>query len=131
MTTPLTQNNSLVGTWRLISATAIHADGTLVSDVYGANPTGYITYTPEWYMIVMFSRSDRPSLSREISSPLNEEMSAVPIAELAQAFTGFSFVWLECSPTFRFTRRRQPLELNEKTLNSRVQANYYGAMWLS
>lgn len=90
MTMPLTQNNPLVGIWKLISATAIHSDGTVIPEVYGANPTGYITYMAEGYMMVMFSRSARPLLSQEIHSPLSGEISAVPIVELAQAFTGFN-----------------------------------------
>jgi hypothetical protein len=87
---PSTQNNPLIGIWKLISATAIHADGTVVLDVYGANPTGYITYTAEGHMMVMFSRSDRAFLSQEVQSPLSREMSTVPIEELAQAFTTFN-----------------------------------------
>jgi hypothetical protein len=43
MSTPSTQNNPLIGIWKLISATAIHADGTVTPDVYGTHPVGYIT----------------------------------------------------------------------------------------
>jgi hypothetical protein len=88
MSTPA--NQWLVGTWKLVSATAIHPDGTIDFEVYGADPRGYITYTADGHMMVIFSRSDRLPLSRDIQSPLSQEMSAVPMEELAQAFTGFS-----------------------------------------
>jgi Lipocalin-like domain len=90
MSAPLIQDNPLIGIWKLISATAIHADGTIVSDVYGANPTGYINYTADGHMMVMFSRSDRPLLSQEVRSPFSEEMSTVAMEELAQAFMTFN-----------------------------------------
>lgn len=90
MFTPPTQNNPLVGIWKLISATAIHADGTIAANIYGANPIGYITYTVEGYMMVMFAKSGRPLLSQAIDSPLSKELEAVPLEELAQAFAGFS-----------------------------------------
>lgn len=90
MPTPSIQNNPLIGIWRLISATAIHADGTSTPDVYGANPIGYITYTIDGHMMVMFSRSDRSLLSQEVRSPLSAEMQSLPAEELAQAFTTFN-----------------------------------------
>jgi hypothetical protein len=84
------QKNPLIGIWKLLSATAIHPDGTIVSEIYGMNPVGYITYTGEGQMMVMFSRSDRLPLSQQIQSPFSQEMNAVPIEELAQAFMSFS-----------------------------------------
>lgn len=83
-------NNPLIGLWKLLAITARHSDGTVTPEVYGANPRGYISYTADGHMMVMFARSDRPPLSHEIQSPLSQEMSTVPIAELAQAFTSFS-----------------------------------------
>jgi hypothetical protein len=90
MSTPSIQNNLLIGIWKLISATAIHADGTVAPEAYGKNPVGYITYTLDGHMMVMFSRSDRPPLSQEIQSPLSPEMQSLPVEELAQAFTTFN-----------------------------------------
>ncbi|MBW4491019.1 MAG: lipocalin-like domain-containing protein [Trichocoleus desertorum ATA4-8-CV12] len=89
MSTP-SQNNPLIGIWKLISATAIHTDGTVTPEVYGANPIGYITYTGDGHMMVMFSRSDRPPLSQDIQSPLSPEMQSLPVEDLAQAFTTFN-----------------------------------------
>jgi Lipocalin-like domain len=85
-----TQNNPLIGIWKLISATAMHSDGTIDSEIYGVNPTGYITYTADGHMMVMFSKSDRPPFSQAVPSPFSEAMNTVPMAELAQAFTSFN-----------------------------------------
>lgn len=83
-------NNQLLGTWKLISAIAILPDGSIEPDVYGANPVGYITYTPEGRMMVMFARSDRASFSIDVKSPLGKDIQKLPVAELAQAFTTFN-----------------------------------------
>jgi hypothetical protein len=90
MTTPPIENNPLIGIWKLISAIAIQADGTINSAVYGTHPVGYITYTLDGHMMVMFSRSDRLPLSQEVQSPLSREMQSLPVEELAQAFTTFN-----------------------------------------
>jgi hypothetical protein len=90
MTTSSIPNNPLIGTWKLVSANAINADGTIDSEVYGANPIGYITYTPDGHMMVMFARSDRQMFDKEIQSPLSEEMKALTSQELARAFTSFN-----------------------------------------
>jgi hypothetical protein len=87
---PLPQSNPLLGTWKLISAIAISFDGTVEPEVYGPKPSGYITYTPEGRMMVLFSTSDRPLLSREVSSPFSREMQSVPVEERSQAFSTFS-----------------------------------------
>jgi hypothetical protein len=90
MTTPPAESNPLVGIWKLLSAIAIYPDGSIDAEAYGANPTGYITYTAEGHMMVMFAKSDRPPFSRDVRSPLSEEMSAVAIEELAHALTSFN-----------------------------------------
>jgi Lipocalin-like domain len=83
-------SNPLVGTWKLISARAIFPDGSVDTEVYGSNPTGYITYAAEGQMMVMFSRSDRPPLSGDATSPFSASMLSVPVEERAQAFSTFS-----------------------------------------
>jgi hypothetical protein len=90
MSIPSIENNPLIGIWKLISATGIQLDGTIKTDVYGTHPTGYITYTLDGHMMVMFSRSDRPPLSQEVQSPLSPQMQSLPVEELAQAFTTFN-----------------------------------------
>ncbi|WP_017299491.1 lipocalin-like domain-containing protein [Nodosilinea nodulosa] len=86
----MSQENPLLGTWSLVSASAIYADGSVTPEVYGANPKGYITYTAAGRMMVMFARGDRPALSKPVGSPLSSEMDAIPTEELARAFTSFS-----------------------------------------
>ena len=85
-----TQNNPLIGTWKLISVTAILPDGKIEPEAFGTNPTGYITYTPEGKMMVIFSRSDRPPLSGNARSTLSKAIHSVPVEERAQAFTTFN-----------------------------------------
>ena len=90
MPTPSIENNPLIGIWKLISAIAIGSDGTINSEVYGTHPVGYITYTSDGHMMVMFSKSDRSPLSQEVRSPLTPQMQSLPPEELAQAFTTFN-----------------------------------------
>ncbi len=84
------QSNPLLGTWKLISVTATLPDGSIKPEVFGANPTGYITYTPEGKMMVIFSKSNRPPLSGNARSPLSDAIHSVPAEERAQAFTTFN-----------------------------------------
>lgn len=85
-----TPSNPLLGTWTLVSAIARSSDGISNSEVYGTNPAGYITYTAEGRMMVMFARSDRQLLSQNIGSPLSDEIRSIPASELAEAFTTFN-----------------------------------------
>jgi Lipocalin-like domain len=85
-----TQENPLLGTWKLISASAVQSNGITIPDIYGTHPTGYITYTADGYMSVMFSRRDRLPLSQQVQSPLSRELSDIPVEELAHAFSSFN-----------------------------------------
>ncbi|TVQ08004.1 MAG: hypothetical protein EA368_12715 [Leptolyngbya sp. DLM2.Bin27] len=88
MSAPPMAANLLVGWWRLVSITALMADGTVNAAIYGAHPTGSITYSTDGHMMVMFARGDRPFLGGDPTSPF--DLAAVPQADLAEAFTGFS-----------------------------------------
>jgi hypothetical protein len=55
MTSP---DPSLVGTYRLIAAEHVDADGAR-GEPFGPEPVGYMTYTDEGYMFVLMSRADR------------------------------------------------------------------------
>jgi hypothetical protein len=81
-------SHALVGTWQLVSITALQANGAVTADVYGVSPVGYLTYTATGHMVVLFSRGDRPLLSGNPTSPFSLE--SVPVAELGQAFASFS-----------------------------------------
>lgn len=83
-------NNPLLGIWSLKAAIARHEDGTIEPEAYGPNPSGYITYTVEGRMMVIFSKRDRPPLSGNIRSPFSPEMQTLPRAELADAFSSFN-----------------------------------------
>ena len=52
--------NAMVGTWRLVSCT-LH-DGGRANHPYGANPAGFLTYTPDGRMSVMFGDPNRAAL---------------------------------------------------------------------
>ncbi|MBE9215695.1 lipocalin-like domain-containing protein [Plectonema cf. radiosum LEGE 06105] len=84
------QNNPLLGTWKLISITAIFPDGKIDKEAFGINPIGYITYTPEGKIMVIFSKSERPLLSGNSASPLTTAIHSVPIEERSQAFSSFN-----------------------------------------
>ena len=86
----LYQNNPLLGTWKLISITAIFPDGNIDNETFGANPIGYITYTIEGKMMVIFSKGDRTLLSGNSASPLTAAIHKVPIEERAEAFSTFN-----------------------------------------
>ncbi len=86
----LSQNNPLLGTWKLISITAIFPDGNIDNEAFGANPIGYITYTIEGKMMVIFSKCDRALLSGNSASPLTTAIHKVPIEERAEAFASFN-----------------------------------------
>ena len=56
------QGNPFIGTWELTSVRAISGDGSVDDAPYGDAPHGYITYTADGYMTVLFSFSDRPNI---------------------------------------------------------------------
>jgi len=68
---------SLVGTWKLVSASS-SADKA----VFGRNPTGFLTYTPDGHMSALVAYDERKLLS-------NSDISSVPSEEKAQAFSTF------------------------------------------
>lgn len=86
----LYENNPLIGTWKLISITAIFPDGTVNTQAFGANPIGFITYSNVGKMMVIFSKSERSLLSGNSASPLTDAIHSVPIEERAQAFSTFN-----------------------------------------
>jgi hypothetical protein len=52
-------HDALVGTWRLVSWENRGVDGQ-VTHPMGANPLGYLVYTPDRHFSVMISRASRP-----------------------------------------------------------------------
>src|SRR3954451_8980246 len=73
---------SIVGTWRLVSAVS-RSPGSLRDNApYGQSPNGMLIYTADGHMSVMISYGDR----KPLSSP---DRLAAPPAERAQAFATF------------------------------------------
>ena len=75
----------LVGTWSLVSVTATAADGTVDSEPYGSDPTGYLTYSSNGYMQVILSFSDRAMLSGHWRMSPPEERAAAFATSLSYA----------------------------------------------
>jgi hypothetical protein len=51
---------ALLGTWRLINV-QVDVDGTTVKP-FGDNPHGYLVYTPDGHVVVLFAARERPML---------------------------------------------------------------------
>jgi len=66
-----------VGTWRLASASS-----STDKAVFGQNPTGFLTYTPEGRMSALVAYAGRPLLS-------NSDILAASAEERDQAFSTF------------------------------------------
>ena len=78
------ENASIVGGWRLISASSTGADGGRSETPFGISPTGMLIYTPGGHMVAIISYSGRP--------PLTGDRVAAPPSERAQAFaTSFAY----------------------------------------
>lgn len=74
--------NSIVGTWKLASASTTTADGERNDAPFGPSPTGFLTYTAEGRMMAIVSYGGRQNLS--VSDP-----AVVPVEERAEAFRTF------------------------------------------
>lgn len=73
---------AIVGTWKLVSASATNASGVVDNTPYGANVAGVLTYTADGRVTVLLSYGDRKALSG------SDRLSAPP-AERADAFSTF------------------------------------------
>ena len=76
---PARPRENLIGTWKLVSATSIRADGERIQ-LYGQRPVGLLTYTHEGRMTVVLGDGDRKRLS-------NEDWQSTSDAERAEAFS--------------------------------------------
>ena len=75
-------NDSIVGTWRLVSVVARPASGGEAVNAMGENPSGFLTYTSDGRMTAILASSGRQSLS--VVDPVG-----APAAERAEAFATF------------------------------------------
>jgi hypothetical protein len=69
----------LVGTWKLVSASYTTDKGKVIHNVYGLNPTGFLTYTADGRMMAIITDGGRKPLS------VNDRVSA-PASGRAEAF---------------------------------------------
>src|SRR5262252_825609 len=77
------KDGPLVGTWRLISVSSRTEKGDINKAVFGTNPVGFLTYTPEGRMAAVIAEDGRKPLS------VADRVSA-PIEERARAYSTFS-----------------------------------------
>ena len=75
------QSTNFVGTWKLVSASAVSAQGEPNARPFGDSPSGEITYTREGRISVLISHGGRRLLSAD--------RIAAPMAERADAFSTF------------------------------------------
>ena len=73
---------SLVGTWKLVSAKDTTDTGE-VKDAYGQNPTGFLTYTPDGRVMAVIANGGRKPLSVP-------DKASAPVEERAEAFSTFA-----------------------------------------
>jgi hypothetical protein len=76
------QSKSLVGTWKLVSASSTTEGGRMNNAVFGENPTGFITYTADGRMMAIISDGGRKPLS------VSDRIAAAT-EERAKAFSSF------------------------------------------
>jgi hypothetical protein len=76
------QNDKLVGTWKLVSASSRAATGEHNEPPYGSNPAGFLTYTEDGRVCAMISYDGRKLLSAGAKTP-------ILLAEQAEAFKTF------------------------------------------
>lgn len=75
-------NDSLVGTWKLVSASSSDSSGQQLEPPYGANPVGFLTYTADGRITALISFGGRKTLSVGARPPALQE-------EQAEAFKTF------------------------------------------
>ena len=83
----MTEENELVGTWRLVDWTFC-VDGSRERRPFGGNATGLLTYTPDGRMWAALMRKDRPDVPTrtETESPLVRVIFRV--SAVASGFAG-------------------------------------------
>jgi hypothetical protein len=74
--------DSVAGTWKLVSNTAITEEGDVNKAAFGQNPSGLLTYTADGRMMAIISEDGR----KPFSIP---DRGAAPAEERAQAYSTF------------------------------------------
>jgi len=76
------RNDSIIGTWKLVSALIKPTRGGETRNLMGENSSGFLTYTGDGRMTAIIASSGRPPLSVA-------DWTAAPAAERAEAFATF------------------------------------------
>ncbi|MGP0073776.1 MAG: lipocalin-like domain-containing protein [Bryobacteraceae bacterium] len=77
---PLTiEKQTLVGTWKLVSASNVTDKGIVNREAYGPNPIGFLTYTADGRMMGILTNGGR--------KPLSKGWKVAPAEEKAEAFS--------------------------------------------
>ena len=75
-------SSAILGTWKLVSVSSSTADGYRNETPFGANPTGFLTYTQDGRMSAIVSYGGRKRLS-------SNDSHLAPVEEQAEAFKTF------------------------------------------
>jgi hypothetical protein len=118
------ESSDLVGTYRVLSMEYYSEDGS-VGRPFGDSPEGFITYTPEGYMMALLSRSDRvPFVDGDILGGTQAEqvgafLSASSFAGRYEIVDGQIHHHLEAAsfPNWKGTTQPRNFELTETHLN--------------
>jgi hypothetical protein len=73
---------SILGTWKLVSASSSVVGGDRNDTPFGPNPTGFLTYTQDGRMTAIISYGERKHLS-------SSDSHSAPVQEQAEAFRTF------------------------------------------
>jgi hypothetical protein len=117
------KSSDLVGTYRFLSMEHYSEDGS-VGRPFGEAPEGFMTYTPEGYMMALLSRSDRvPFVGGDILGGTQEEqisafMTASSFAGRYEVRDGQIHHHLEAAsfPNWKGTTQPRDFELTETHL---------------
>jgi hypothetical protein len=82
--------NQLVGTWTLVSADNMKADGSKV-DVYGPNPKGILIFDRNGNYSLTITRSDLPKFTASTSDQGTAQENKAVLAGLITHFGTYSF----------------------------------------
>jgi len=81
----VTDQQKMVGTWKLVSYVRDEMPAGKKSDVMGAHPSGYINYSADGRLILIIVGSDRKKPAASVATP--EEAKALLTSMLAYAGT--------------------------------------------
>ena len=88
-------NDKLVGTWKLVSASSTDAAGAQIEPPYGTDPVGFLTYTQDGRVTALISYGGRKPLSMAAKPPALLE-------EQAEAFKSSTFRQKDARETSAF-----------------------------